>query len=82
MLHHFRAKVPDATQSTVTGLQWFKIYEDGYNPTTGKWAVDTLIANAGKVSFKIPGCIPPGDYLLRHELIGQLHYLIRLNVLF
>lgn len=65
-----RAKVPDATQSSVTGLQWFKIQEDGYDPSTGKWAVDTLIANKGKVSVKIPSCIAAGQYLMRHEIIG------------
>ncbi|KAI0765557.1 glycoside hydrolase family 61 protein [Irpex lacteus] len=66
----YLAKVPDATQSTVTGLQWFKIHEDGFNPSTGKWAVDTLIANKGKVSFTIPQCIASGQYLLRHEIIA------------
>ncbi|KAG6873173.1 hypothetical protein C0995_002022 [Termitomyces sp. Mi166 len=25
----YLAAIPDATQSTVTGLKWFKIYEDG-----------------------------------------------------
>ncbi|KAI0337150.1 glycoside hydrolase family 61 protein [Trametopsis cervina] len=66
----YLAKVPSATQSTVTGLQWFKIYQDGYNPSTQKWAVDTLIANKGKVSFTIPSCIASGQYLLRHEIIA------------
>jgi lytic cellulose monooxygenase (C4-dehydrogenating) len=55
----------------VTGLQWFKIYQDGFNPSTNTWAVDTLIANKGKVSFKIPACIASGQYLLRHEIIGE-----------
>ena len=62
--------MPDATQSTVTGLQWFKIYEDGLTVSTGQWAVDRLIANKGKVSFTIPSCIQSGQYLLRHEIIG------------
>ncbi|PBK97707.1 hypothetical protein ARMGADRAFT_648896 [Armillaria gallica] len=64
----YLAKVPSATQSTVTGLQWFKIYQDGYS--NGVWAVDTLIANKGKVSFTIPSCIPAGQYLLRVEIIA------------
>ncbi|EJF60005.1 glycoside hydrolase family 61 protein [Dichomitus squalens LYAD-421 SS1] len=66
----YLAKVPDATQSTVTGLQWFKIYEDGLTASTGQWAVDRLIANKGKVSFTIPSCIESGQYLLRHEIIA------------
>ena len=68
------AKIPDATQSDVTGLKWFKIYEDGMNAADQSWGVDRMIANKGKVSFQIPSCIEPGQYLLRHELIGaKLH---------
>ena len=62
------AKIPSATQSSVTGLQWFKIYHDGLSG--GVWAVDKLISNKGKVSFTIPSCIAPGQYLLRTELIA------------
>ena len=57
----------------MTGLKWFKIYEDGFNPSTNTWAVDTLIANKGKVSFTIPSCIEDGQYLLRHEIIGMFY---------
>lgn len=56
---------------TVTGLKWFKIQEEGYNPSTKQWAVDKMIANQGKYTLTIPSCIPPGDYLMRHELIGE-----------
>ncbi|RDX48510.1 hypothetical protein OH76DRAFT_658319 [Lentinus brumalis] len=66
----YLAKIPDATQSDVTGLQWFKIYEDGLTPSDQSWAVDRLIANKGKVSFTIPSCIESGQYLLRHEVIA------------
>ena len=62
--------MPDATQSDVTGLKWFKIYEDGLTVSTAQWAVDRMIANAGKVTFTIPACIESGQYLLRHEIIG------------
>nr|UPO25264.1 lytic polysaccharide monooxygenases [Pleurotus ostreatus] len=65
----YLAKVPSALQTDVTGLDWFKIYEDGYGPGT-QWAVDRLIANQGLVTFKIPECIPDGEYLLRVELIA------------
>lgn len=73
--NHPSAKVQNATQSTVTGLEWFKIYQDGLSggpwPGRGQWAVDKLIANKGNVSFTIPSCIAPGQYLLRVELIGK-----------
>ncbi|KAI0092864.1 glycoside hydrolase family 61 protein [Irpex rosettiformis] len=66
----YLAKIPNATQTDVTGLKWFKIYEDGFDPSTNTWAVDTLIANKGKVTFTIPKCIEDGQYLLRHEIIA------------
>ncbi|KAG7100239.1 hypothetical protein E1B28_002013 [Marasmius oreades] len=66
----YLAKVPSATQSTVTGLKWFKIYEDGFDASTNTWAVDKLIANNGKVTFTIPKCVPSGQYLMRHEIIA------------
>ncbi|KAG5730705.1 putative endo-beta-1,4-glucanase D [Termitomyces sp. T112] len=66
----YLAAIPNATQTTVTGLKWFKIYEDGLNVADGTWAVDRLIASKGKVTFSIPSCIPPGQYLLRHEIIA------------
>ncbi|KAK6343848.1 hypothetical protein TWF696_007503 [Orbilia brochopaga] len=66
----YLAAVPDAHQTSVTGLKWFKVYEDGYNPSTNTWAVDKLIANKGLVTFKLPDCIPSGNYFLRGELIA------------
>ena len=52
----------------MTGLNWFKIQEDGYDGTN--WAVDRMISNNGKVDITIPSCIPDGQYLMRHELIA------------
>ncbi|PVF94634.1 glycoside hydrolase [Serendipita vermifera] len=65
----YLAKVPSALQTDVTGLGWFKIWEDGLT-SDGKWAVDRMIANKGKVTFTIPTCIAPGNYFLRVELIA------------
>ncbi|KAI5778032.1 glycoside hydrolase family 61 protein [Geopyxis carbonaria] len=65
----YMAKVDSALTSTVTGLKWFKIYEDGMDANS-KWGVDRLVANEGKVDVKIPSCIPAGNYLLRAELIA------------
>ncbi|KAG8847969.1 hypothetical protein FRB91_011284 [Serendipita sp. 411] len=65
----YLAKVPSALQTTVTGLQWFKIYEDGLH-SDGTWAVDTMIANKGKVNFQMPTCVANGEYLMRVETIA------------
>ena len=53
----------------MTGLQWFKIAEDGLE-SDGTWATDKMIANKGKVTFTVPSCIEDGQYLLRHEIIS------------
>ncbi|EWC46811.1 hypothetical protein DRE_04056 [Drechslerella stenobrocha 248] len=66
----YLAKVDDALTPTVTGLKWFKIYEDGLDVATNTWAVDKFVAAKGYVDFKLPSCIPPGNYLLRGELLA------------
>lgn len=63
-------KVTDATKDSGMGSGWFKIQEQGYNPSTQSWAVTELIANAGLQSITIPSCIADGQYLLRAELIA------------
>lgn len=73
----YLAKVDDATQSNVTGLKWFKIHQDGLDTRSGEWAVDKLIKNKGKVNFKLPSCIAPGQYLLRVELIGESLFFLK-----
>lgn len=57
-------------ESNGAGNVWFKIYEDGYTPSTGKWAVNKLIDNKGRVDFTIPADIAPGNYLLRGEILA------------
>ncbi|KAK7001675.1 CBM1 domain-containing protein [Favolaschia claudopus] len=66
----YLAQIPNALQSSVTGLKWFKIQEDGLIAANQSWGVDRMIANKGKVTFTIPSCIPAGQYLLRHEIIA------------
>ncbi|KAG8956481.1 hypothetical protein FRC03_010817 [Tulasnella sp. 419] len=66
---HYLAKVDSALKTDVTGLKWFKIHEEGMY-SDGTWAVDKLYNQKGKWDFKIPSCIPPGNYLLRAEIIA------------
>ncbi|KAL0580644.1 hypothetical protein V5O48_001374 [Marasmius crinis-equi] len=66
----YLAAIPSATQSDVTGLKWFKIFEDGYDPSTGQWGSDHVFVNKGNITFTIPPCIASGDYLLRVEGIA------------
>lgn len=64
----YMAKVDSALTTTLTGLKWFKIFEDGLSD--GKWGVDRLYANKGKVDLIMPPCLENGDYLLRAEIIA------------
>ncbi|KAK0105007.1 hypothetical protein ONS96_004415 [Cadophora gregata f. sp. sojae] len=63
-------KVNNALTDTGVGGGWFKIEEAGYNPSTGTWAVDDLIAANGYQNIRIPSCLPNGQYLLRAEIIA------------
>lgn len=56
----YLAKVDSALTTTVTGLKWFKIYEDGMD-ANGEWAVTRLYNNKGLVDFVLPSCIPSGQ---------------------
>ncbi|KIJ33027.1 lytic polysaccharide monooxygenase, partial [Sphaerobolus stellatus SS14] len=50
--------------------QWFKIDQQGQKPDNlGDWASNDL--NLGKsVNVKIPEATPPGNYLIRHEIVA------------
>lgn len=64
------AKVDNAATASKTGLKWFKIWENTFNPSTKQWGVDEMIANGGTVKFKMPQCIASGDYLMRVEILA------------
>ncbi|KAF8148039.1 glycosyl hydrolase family 61-domain-containing protein [Crassisporium funariophilum] len=65
----YLAKVSDAASTGTTGLQWFKIAEDGLD-SSGKWGVDRMISNGGWAYFNLPSCVANGNYLMRVELIA------------
>ncbi|KAJ2777427.1 hypothetical protein GGI15_004506 [Coemansia interrupta] len=52
------------------GDVWFKIFEDGYDASSGQWCVNKIIANKGKLDITLPADIKAGDYLLRTEVIA------------
>ncbi|MBH0005038.1 glycoside hydrolase family 61 protein, partial [Pseudoalteromonas sp. SWYJZ12] len=65
----YLAAIPSATQSSVTGLKWFKIFESGLS-AAHQWGSDVLFINKGNATFTIPPCIKAGQYLLRAEAIA------------
>lgn len=48
---------------------WAKVAASGYS--NGAWASDALIAANGIYKFTIPSTLKPGQYLVRHEIIGE-----------
>ncbi|KAF2840105.1 lytic polysaccharide monooxygenase [Patellaria atrata CBS 101060] len=54
-----------------TSAVWFKIQEEGRSGTSNTWATSPLeIAGNAGVNYKIPSCLKPGYYLVRHEIIA------------
>lgn len=71
MFWNLSAKIPDATQANVTGLQWFKIFQDGLTQSPRQWGTDRLFIGNGLSNFTIPSCLASGQYLLRAEVVGK-----------
>jgi cellulase len=67
----YLAKVDSALTTTVTGLKWFKIWEDGMD-SNGTWAVTRLYRNKGKMEFVLPKCVQSGQY------VYSFHFLLKL----
>ncbi|KAL2208688.1 hypothetical protein CC79DRAFT_1341291 [Sarocladium strictum] len=66
----YMKKMNDVLTDPAAGDGWFKIWEDGYNVKADEWCVDTLIKNNGLLSVDLPTGLPPGEYLIRPELIA------------
>ncbi|KAG8750783.1 Esterase/lipase/thioesterase [Serendipita sp. 396] len=69
----YMAKAPSGTNITQwlpgNSAVWFKIAETGKS-SSGVWATQTLINNAGSWSVTIPSGLAPGQYIIRHEIIA------------
>ncbi|KAK2734558.1 hypothetical protein FQN55_002600 [Onygenales sp. PD_40] len=65
-----QAYIAPYTEGNGADAGWTKIASQGYDSAQDRWAVDDLIANKGKLPFKLPSNLAPGKYLLRHEIIG------------
>jgi hypothetical protein len=63
---------------TVQDAEFFKIGEAAWGSKTAKWGTDKLMNDSNMRSMKIPSCIKPGLYVVRHEILA-LHYAFREN---
>ncbi|KAL8840986.1 MAG: hypothetical protein Q9176_003558 [Flavoplaca citrina] len=63
----------ECTGAEKTALKFTKIAEkgliDGSTPP-GNWASDQLLSSGVSWDVKIPQCVKPGNYVLRHEIIA------------
>jgi len=59
-----------AASNNAAGDGWFKIMEDGYDSTAGKWCTEKLIPNDGHLAATIPKDLAAGYYLVRPELLA------------
>ena len=59
-----------AASNNAAGDGWFKIMEDGYDSTAGKWCTEKLIPNKGHLAATIPNDLATGYYLVRPELLA------------
>ncbi|KAJ2756964.1 hypothetical protein GGI19_000414 [Coemansia pectinata] len=57
-------------ESNGEGEVWAKIFEDGYNPKTKTWCIDTVNKNNGTLDITIPSDVLAGKYILRTEIIA------------
>ncbi|KEQ65581.1 glycoside hydrolase family 61 protein [Aureobasidium melanogenum CBS 110374] len=63
-------KVDSAIDDQGTGDGWFKIWDEGYDESAGKWCTEKLIANNGHLSVNMPNGLQGGYYLVRPELLA------------
>jgi cellulase len=54
--------------SNGSGGVWTKICEQGLSG--GRWAVENIVSNGGKISCTIPSWVAAGDYLIRAEILA------------
>ncbi len=59
-----------AASNNAAGDGWFKIMEDGYDSTAGKWCTEMLNPNDGHLAATIPNDLAAGYYLVRPELLA------------
>ena len=56
--------------NTASGNGWFKIWDEDYDNSAGKWCTEKLIDNNGHLSVEIPSDLASGYYLVRPELLA------------
>ena len=67
----YMKKVDSAVaNNTAAGDGWWKVWDDFYDDSTGKWCTEKIIDNNGHLSVTIPQDIEGGYYLVRPEVLA------------
>ncbi|KAI0840745.1 glycoside hydrolase family 61 protein [Hypoxylon sp. FL0890] len=66
----YAKQVQDMAADSAAGPGWIKLWDEGYDDSSGKWCTEKLIDNNGLLSFKIPKFLPAGYWLFRPELLA------------
>ncbi|KAI1386510.1 glycoside hydrolase family 61 protein [Hypoxylon trugodes] len=63
-------QVKDMTKDSAAGAGWIKLWDEGYDDSSGKWCTEKLIDNNGLMSIDIPDFLTTGYWLMRPELLA------------
>ncbi|KAI1405251.1 glycoside hydrolase family 61 protein [Hypoxylon fuscum] len=66
----YAKQVKDMASDSAAGPGWIKIWDEGYDDSSGKWCTENLIDNNGVMSIDIPDFLPGGTWLFRPELLA------------
>ncbi|KAI0387771.1 glycoside hydrolase family 61 protein [Hypomontagnella monticulosa] len=66
----YAKQVKDMALDSAAGPGWIKLWDEGYDDSTGKWCTEKLIDNNGLMSIDIPKSLPGGYWLFRPELLA------------
>ncbi|OTB20065.1 glycoside hydrolase family 61 protein [Daldinia sp. EC12] len=66
----YAKQVKDMDTGSAAGPGWIKLWEEGYDESSGKWCTEKLIDNNGLMSIDIPKSLPGGSWLFRPELLA------------
>lgn len=66
----YAKQISDMATDSAAGSGWFKLWDEGYDESSGKWCTEKLIDNNGLMSIEIPTGLPGGNWLFRPELLA------------
>ncbi|OTB08242.1 glycoside hydrolase family 61 protein [Hypoxylon sp. CI-4A] len=66
----YAKQVKNMTTDSAAGPGWIKLWDEGYDNSTGQWCTEKLISNNGLLSIDIPKSLPEGYWLFRPELLA------------